>query len=127
MPHVCTSESQHPCASRHHTHPVAQQLLQRLVASASTKINNAACDSFHIARTISSSLPEAVLQSKHRAFAQVVNGVYGLHATIPKWMFNASVPSLPDGRYMPSVMRGTSVPMSELLNMTEAMGAAATA
>ena len=58
---------------------------------------------------------------------QVVNGIFGCHATIPKWMFNASVPSLPDGRYMPTVMRGTSVPMSELLNMTDAMAAAATA
>ena len=47
---------------------------------------------------------------RSRCLPQVVDGggAWGMHATIPKWMFNASMPSMRSGAYMPSVVPGTS-------------------
>ena len=58
---------------------------------------------------------------------QVVNGVHGMHATIPKWMFNASVPSMANGMYLPTVIRGTSQPLAEVMDLSAIMGPSASA
>ena len=43
---------------------------------------------------------------------QVVDGNWGVHFQIPKYMFNASI--TPDQPYMPTVVPGTSMPMAQL-------------
>lgn len=44
--------------------------------------------------------------------SQVVDGNWGVHFSIPKYMFNASI--TPGKPYMPTVVPGTSMPMDRL-------------
>jgi hypothetical protein len=49
------------------------------------------------------------------AVTQVVDGNWGVHFSIPKYMFNASMAA---GKpYVPTLVPGTSMPMSQLLQL----------
>jgi hypothetical protein len=49
------------------------------------------------------------------AVSQVVDGNWGVHFSIPKYMFNASIS--PNKPYVPTVVPGTSMPMASLQSL----------